>query len=223
MKSFAGLLKASHFGPTLIVTSISTLLALYLGMGTKTPLVALGVFTGQLLVGWSNDLIDYQDDLKHQRIHKPLVSGELDSNLLRHWLILMLPISFLANLAGPLGIKGGLTYMLGILFGVAYNFYFKFSPLSPLAYAIAFAALPASIALGAGITPPIWLTIGGAIFGVSAHFVNVLKDMSEDRVSGIGGLPQRLGMKGSIIAALICLIAGLIFLVATFETPMTRT
>ncbi|MGA1689982.1 MAG: hypothetical protein ACO385_06450, partial [Candidatus Nanopelagicaceae bacterium] len=103
MKSFAGLLKASHFGPTLIVTSISTLLALYLGMGTKTPLVAFGVFTGQLLVGWSNDLIDYQDDLKHKRIHKPLVSGELDSNLLRHSLILMLPISFLANLAGPLG------------------------------------------------------------------------------------------------------------------------
>jgi 4-hydroxybenzoate polyprenyltransferase len=129
----------------------------------------------------------------------------------------MLPISFLANLAGPLGIKGGLTYMLGILFGVAYNFYFKFSPLSPLAYAIAFAALPASIAIGAGINPPLWLALGGSIFGVSAHFVNVLKDMKEDRASGIGGLPQRLGFKGSILAALVFLISGLIFLVATFE------
>ena len=217
MKSLAALLKASHFGPTLIVTMISVSLSLYLGMGAQTPLVAFGVFTGQLLVGWSNDLIDFQDDLNHQRANKPLVSGDLDPNLLRGWIIWMLPISFLANLAGPLGINGGLTYMLGILFGVAYNFYFKFSPLSPLAYAIAFAALPASIAVGAGITPPLWLALGGSIFGVSAHFVNVLKDMSEDRVSGIGGLPQRLGMKGSIIAALICLIAGLIFLVATFE------
>ena len=186
-------------------------------MGAQTPLVAFGVFTGQLLVGWSNDLIDFQDDLNHQRANKPLVSGDLDPSLLRRWIIWMLPISFLANLAGPLGIKGGLTYMLGILFGIAYNFYFKFSPLSPLAYAIAFAALPASIAIGAGITPPLWLALGGSIFGVSAHFVNVLKDMSEDRVSGIGGLPQRLGIKGSIIAALICLIAGLIFVVATFE------
>jgi 4-hydroxybenzoate polyprenyltransferase len=217
MKSLAALLKASHFGPTLIVTMISAFLSLYLGMGAQTPLVAFGVFTGQLLVGWSNDLIDFQDDLNHQRANKPLVSGDLDSRLLRRWMIWMLPISFLANLAGPLGIKGGLTYMLGILFGIAYNFYFKFSPLSPLAYAIAFAALPASIAIGAGINPPLWLALGGSIFGVSAHFVNVLKDMKEDRASGIGGLPQRLGFKGSILAALVFLISGLIFLVATFE------
>jgi 4-hydroxybenzoate polyprenyltransferase len=51
-----------------------------------------------------------------------------------------------------------------------------------------------------------WL--GGALFGVAAHFINVLKDMDEDQISGIGGLPQRLGTRGSIIAAGILIVIG---------------
>jgi 1,4-dihydroxy-2-naphthoate octaprenyltransferase len=38
---------------------------------------------------------------------------------------------------------------------------------------------------------------------MAAHFINVIKDMDEDQQSGINGLPQRLGKKRSIIAALV--------------------
>jgi 4-hydroxybenzoate polyprenyltransferase len=55
-----------------------------------------------------------------------------------------------------------------------------------------------------------WL--GGALFGVAAHFINVLKDIEEDQVSGIGGLPQRMGMRSSIIAAVILIILGVLLL-----------
>ena len=55
-----------------------------------------------------------------------------------------------------------------------------------------------------------WL--GGALFGVAAHFINVLKDIEEDQVSGIGGLPQRMGMRNSIIAAVILIILGILLL-----------
>jgi 4-hydroxybenzoate polyprenyltransferase len=98
--------------------------------------------------------------------------------------------------------------MLGIACGLAYNFYFKFTPLSPLPYAIAFAALPSSVAISKEITPPTWMWLGGALFGMAAHFINVIKDMDQDQQSGINGLPQRLGKKRSIIAALVLIALG---------------
>jgi 4-hydroxybenzoate polyprenyltransferase len=99
--------------------------------------------------------------------------------------------------------------MLGIACGLAYNFYFKFTPLSPLPYAIAFAALPSSIAISKEITPPTWMWLGGALWGMAAHFINVIKDMDEDQQSGINGLPQRLGKRRSIMAAAALIAAGL--------------
>jgi 4-hydroxybenzoate polyprenyltransferase len=99
--------------------------------------------------------------------------------------------------------------MFGIACGIAYNFYFKFSPLSPLPYAIAFAALPSSIAISKEITPPTWMWLGGALFGMAAHFINVIKDMKEDQVSQIRGLPQILGTKKSILVALILILLGI--------------
>jgi 4-hydroxybenzoate polyprenyltransferase len=102
--------------------------------------------------------------------------------------------------------------MLGIACGVAYNFYFKFSVLSPLPYAIAFAALPSSIAISKDITPPLWMWLGGALLGMAAHFINVLKDMKEDHVSGIKGLPQRLGTRGSVVAAVVLISVSVLVL-----------
>jgi 4-hydroxybenzoate polyprenyltransferase len=208
-----GLLTASHFGPTLLVTAISFGFANHYWWEGPAYVIAFGVFTGQLVVGWSNDLYDYQDDLSHQRMNKPLVSSLITEEFLRKWLRIMLPFSFVANLLGPLGIKGGLVYMLGIACGVGYNFYFKFSWLSPLPYAIAFAALPSSVAISKDITPPLWMWLGGALFGMAAHFINVLKDMKADQKSGIRGLPQRLGSLNSIIAAVALIALGVAVLI----------
>ena len=212
MQKLKGLLKATHFGHTLIVTAISFGFGTYYWWEGPAYVIAFGVFTGQLVVGWSNDLYDFDDDLKHQRANKPLVSGLITKQFLIKWLRFMVPFSFIANLLGPLGIKGGLVYMLGIACGVAYNFYFKFSFLSPLPYAIAFAALPSSIAISKDINPPLWMWLGGALFGMAAHFINVIKDMKQDQKSGIQGLPQRLGTKYSIITALALITAGILLL-----------
>jgi 4-hydroxybenzoate polyprenyltransferase len=208
-----GLRNASHFGPTLLVTAISFGFANYYWWEGPAYVIAFGVFTGQLVVGWSNDLYDYQDDLANQRINKPLVAGLISQEFLRKWIKIMLPFSFVANLLGPLGIKGGLVYMLGIACGVAYNFYFKFSWLSPLPYAIAFAALPSSIAISKDVTPPLWMWLGGALFGMAAHFINVLKDMKADQKSGIRGLPQMLGSRNSTIVAIALIAFGVAVLI----------
>ncbi len=214
MSKVNGLRLASHFGPTLIVTTISLTLSLFYTSWQNAIMIAFGVALGQLVVGWSNDLYDYADDLKHQRMNKPLVKGTITRELLMRCLIIMVPLSFLANLLGPLGINGGLVYMFGIACGVAYNLYFKFNIFSPLPYALAFAALPSSIVIAQEQTPPVWMWLGGALFGVAAHFVNVLKDIDEDQISGIGGLPQRLGMRNSIISAVVLITLGVFVLIA---------
>ena len=213
MATVRGLLKASHFGPTLIVTSISWFFAAYYWWAGPALVIAFGVFTGQLVVGWSNDLYDYEDDLKHNRIKKPLVSDVISRKYLTKWLCFMVPFAFLVNLLGPLGFKGGMVYMFGISMGVAYNFYFKYNVFSWLPYALAFAALPSCIAISKDVTPPVWMWLGGAIFGSAAHFINVIKDMEQDRASGIGGAPQRLGKRNSIVAAVILSSIGLFVIV----------
>ena len=214
MSKVNGLRLASHFGPTVIVTTISLVLSFFYTSWQDAIRIAFGVALGQLVVGWSNDLYDYADDLSHQRLNKPLVKGTITREFLARCVMIMVPLSFLANLLGPLGVNGGLVYMFGIACGVAYNFHFKFNIFSPLPFALAFAALPSCIVIAQEQTPPVWMWLGGALFGVAAHFVNVLKDIDQDQISGIGGLPQRLGMRNSIISAAVLIALGVIVLIA---------
>ena len=213
MKRIIGLARASHFGPTLLVTSLSLFFAQLYWWEGPALVIALGVFYGQLVVGWSNDLIDYEDDLRHKRVNKPLVAGLISPHFLRRCLWIAIPTAFIFNLFGPLGPVGGGLSLLAIGSAVAYNFYFKFTVFSWLPYAFSFAALPSCMALSKGYTPPLWMWLGGALLGVAAHFLNVIKDMKEDHLSGIKGLPQLCGGKDSLIIAvvLISLAVALIF------------
>lgn len=210
-----GLAKASHFGPTLLVTTISYIFGeIYWNTGSAL-LIALSIFSGQLVVGWSNDLIDYKDDLLHQRTNKPLVGGLITQKFLQRCLALVLPTALLLNLLGPLGLVAGSLSLFTIGWAVAYNFYFKFNIFSPLPYAVAFALLPSLIAISADYTPPTWMWICGALFGVAAHFLNVIKDMEQDRASGIKGLPQRLGSKVSALTAIALIAIAIAVLLAS--------
>lgn len=213
MRKVRGLLKASHFIPSLIVSSIAFVFGVHYWWEGPAYVIAFTVFTGQLVVGWSNDLYDFADDQKHQRLNKPLVSGVITEKYLRSWLIFMVPFSLVVNILGPLGFKGGLLYWLGIGCGVAYNFYFKFTFLSPLPFAVAFAILPSCIAISKDVTPPLWMWLGGALLGCAAHFVNVLKDLDQDRASEIKGLPQIVGKKASIAIAAVLSVIALVVLV----------
>lgn len=214
------LAKAAHFGPTMLITTISFTLATLLSQISTALGIAFTVFLGQLIIGWSNDIYDYQDDLKHNRQNKPLVNGQLTVSSLTRITFLLLPIAIIANLIGPLGIKGGAVYLLGVGCGIAYNFYFKFSPLSPLPYFIALAALPASIFYAVDKAPPLWVLATSSLLGVAFHFANVLKDLSADRQSSIGGLPQRAGKKVSIgiIVLLLVIVTVILMNSAISET-----
>ena len=213
-----GLAKASHFGPSLLVTALSYFFAQLYWQPGSALIIALGFFSGQLIVGWSNDLIDYADDLSHQRMNKPLVAGLITRAFLQSWLAVMLPVALVINLFGPLGFVGGGLSIFAILWALGYNFYFKFNICSPRPYAVAFAILPSCMAFSQDKTPPTWMWLGGALFGMAAHFLNVLKDMDQDHASGIKGLPQRCGKTGSIIAATILIALAIALLL--FSAPL---
>jgi 4-hydroxybenzoate polyprenyltransferase len=220
-KRVIGLLRASHLGPNLLVTSLSYFFAQLYWWEGPAFIIAVGVFCGQLVVGWSNDVIDFQDDLKHNRQKKPLVSGQISSRLLQNSLRFMLPLAIVINLFGPLGFVGGGLSVLAIGLAVAYNFYFKFTIFSWLPFAIAFGSLPSCMALSKGQLPTLWMWLGGALLGSAAHFLNVIKDMDEDHMSGIKGLPQRFGTRGSVIAAIVLIAAAVTLLLLTFTSLPT--
>jgi 4-hydroxybenzoate polyprenyltransferase len=218
-KHLIGLMRASHFGPTMLVTAISYFFAQLYWWEGPSMVIAFAFFCGQLVVGWSNDLIDYQDDLRHNRLNKPLVAGLITPKYLQGWLKVMVPIAILVNLFGPLGFIGGGLSLFAVGWAVAYNFYFKFNVFSPLPYAVAFAALPSCMAFSKDQMPPLWMWLGGALFGVAAHFLNVIKDMKQDNQSGIKGLPQRVGTKASVFVAVL-LIASAIALLALSDLSL---
>ena len=213
-----GLLRASHFGPNLLVTFISLFFAQLYWWEGPAYVIAIGVFCGQLVVGWSNDAIDYKDDLLHNRQKKPLVSGQISLRLLQNSLRAVLPLAIVINLFGPLGLVGGSLSILAIGLAVAYNFYFKFTIFSWLPYAIAFGSLPSCMALSKEQTPELWMWLGGALLGTAAHFLNVIKDMDQDQASGIKGLPQRLGTKASVVIAIALIAAAVTVILLTFTS-----
>ena len=206
-------LKAAHFGPTLLITAISFALGTQLWWEGPAYVIAFTVFLGQLIIGWSNDLYDYEDDLKHNRTNKPLVAETITPENLRRTTFIFIPIAVIANLIGPLGLKGGSVYLLGVGCGIAYNFYFKFSPLSPLPYAIALAALPASVYYAVDRTSPLWILAGGSLLGVGFHFLNVLKDIEKDQSSSIKGLPQIVGKRASAVIAIVLIVIAIVVVI----------
>jgi 4-hydroxybenzoate polyprenyltransferase len=189
-----------------VVTVISFLLAKSLWPIPQSTLIAIAILLGQLCVGWTNDLVDIDIDRLQNRLNKPLAQRLISPKTVAKATYCALTLCVALSLLGPLGIRGGLVHLIGVGCGITYNFYFKRTVFSPLPYVVAFAALPTSIALSKGHFAPGWTVIAGGLFGLMAHFANVLKDIEADRSAGIFGLPQILGARTSFLVAGISLI-----------------
>ena len=204
------LLKASHFGPTVIVVSVTYLLALSQYSALSSLQIAVAIFPGQLVVGWSNDLLDYELDNAAGRMNKPLVSGELKAKTLKIAIPIALLLAAALSFVSPLGLKGTLIHLFGILSALAYNFKLKATIFSPLPYAISFGSLPWAVYLSHGENPPLWLVLGFILISVAFHCLNVVKDLNWDVQQGVLGLPQRLGRTKSITVALVLVLLAIV-------------
>jgi 4-hydroxybenzoate polyprenyltransferase len=220
------LLAAAHGGPALAVAAIAGLLALRGDLNRLDTAVVTGaVLTGQLTIGWGNDLCDLSRDRAVGRTDKPLATGTLPVG----WVVRALVAAAVACLAlsALAGWRSGLVnVVLGAGAGHVYNLGLKATPWSWVPYVSAFGTLPSVVTL-AGPAPawaPLWMTGAGAALGVGAHLLNALPDLADDERTGVRGLPHRIGERPSrVLAAVLLSAASLLAVLGPAGTPPAWT
>jgi 4-hydroxybenzoate polyprenyltransferase len=213
-------LVATHFGPTIAVTTIATLLAVETGRGWGASAVAAAVLAGQCSVGWSNDYFDASRDRTANRTDKPIVAGSVTEHLLGRAavsaLVLAVALSFLS------GWRAACVHVVALCSAWTYNAWAKSTWLSPLPYALSFGLLPAFVTLGLPGHP--WpqpeASFAAGLLGLGAHFINTVDDAEADRLTGVRGFPQRIGVTGSLMVG-VTMLAISFAMIALLVTSLT--
>jgi len=225
-KKALALLGSSHPGPTAVVTLVALLLGIVLRLSpASVVLLATAVLAGQLSIGWSNDWIDVVRDQAAGRTNKPAARGAVPVPAVRVAAITaFVAMVVLSLLLGP---AAGMTHIVAVCSGWAYNLALKNSPLSPLPYVLSFALLPAvaTLALHPPAAPAWWVLVAGALLGIAAHFTNVLPDLAGDAATGVRGLPHRMGARASGYAAFALLgtVAAVLGIATLSTDDLLRT
>ncbi len=202
-----GLVAAAHPGPALAVTALTGLLAVAQGLDTGTGvLVVVTVLSGQLFVGWSNDLVDVARDRRAGRTDKPLATGDSSVTIVRS--ACTIAAVACVGLSLSLGLLPGLLHLGCVASAWAYNLRLKATVWSWLPYAVSFGGLTAVVTYADGQAPPWWWPVGAALLGVGAHLLNVLPDLDDDAATGVRGLPHRLGPRWIAPVAAAVLVAA---------------
>lgn len=212
---FVGLMKASHFGPTVLVVAITFVLAITQVSFSNAIFISIAILLGQFVVGWTNDFLDFAKDSEAQRMKKPLVAGTIDAKTLRIFILLALLSSLVISLLSPLGLNGSAIHFIGLLSATAYNLKLKATVFSVLPYVVSFGALPWAIYSAASERPPSWIVLAFVLFASAFHFLNVLKDLESDLGQEVLGLPQVIGRKNSIAMAVILAGSGVVVVVVS--------
>ncbi len=208
LTTLVGLARACHPLPCLAVTAFTAVYGASLGLsGGRGVLLAAAVLTGQLSVGWCNDWVDVARDVAAGRTDKPVPAGLVRVVVLRTATFAALVACVVLSLA--LGVAPGLAHLTAVGSAWAYNLYLKGTALSPLPFLVSFGLLPAVVTLAApdGAWPSPSVVAGAAMMGVGAHFANTVADTAADRATGVRGLPQRLGPRGSLVVTGV-MVAG---------------
>lgn len=207
------LARACHPGPTVAVTTIALLLGVAFSMDVwGLLLVGVTVLVGQLSIGWSNDWLDAARDRDAGRQGKPFVSGDVTVERLRSAALVALatsvPLSLLA------GWDAGISHLVLVGSGWAYNLRVKATLWSPVPYLVGFGALPVYVSLAASVATEWWWSVSAGLLGAAAHFANAAPDIEVDLVQGIRGAPQRLGARLSLVVTFALLaVVGTVLVV----------
>lgn len=209
MRMTALLLKSTHPGPTVIVTTIALALGISAGVEAgRLVLLTASVLLGQISIGLSNDAIDAPRDRVSGRRDKPLAQPGAP---LRAALMTAAVTAALALvLSAMLGWQLALAHAVFLASGWAYNAALKSTVWSAACFLVGFGVFPslAPLALPEPQVAPAWAWLAGAALGVAVHFSNVLPDLEDDERTGVRGLPHRMGRRGSAVVAFGALLAG---------------
>lgn len=211
------LLSATHPLPSAAVTGFTAAFALSAGLSAgRTALLTAAVLAGQLSVGWCNDYLDAPRDIAAGRPEKPIVAGLVSARAVGWSAGLALATCVALSLA--LGVRPGLVHLAAVGSAWSYNGWLKFTAVSFLPYLVSFALVPAVLVAAAlpGAPPPrAAVVLAAGLLGTSAHFANTVRDEAADALTGVRGLPQRIGVRASIAVS-----AGLVVVVASMLLPL---
>ncbi len=203
------LVLSGHPLPTIAVTGMTVALAGGAGNTLSTGvLVGLAVLSGQLSIGWSNDLIDARRDRLVGRTDKPVATGLIPPRVVGAAVLLAVLVTVVSSVL--LGWRAGLAQLVLVGSGWAYNVALKATLWSWLPFVTGFGAVPAvaTFALPAHPWPAWWSLAAGGLIGVAAHLGNVLPDLAEDDATGVRGLPHRLGAAATAVIGLVAALAS---------------
>jgi 4-hydroxybenzoate polyprenyltransferase len=204
------------------VTAIAAAMAVAAGIHARSALLAIAVLCGQLSVGWSNDAIDAPLDTHAGRRDKPIATGVISRRTVAWCAAVALVLDVPLSLA--LGWRAGVAHLAAVALAWSYNLGLKRTIVSVVPYAVAFALLPVVVAamLPGAPGPRVTLIVAGGACGIAAHFANTVGDASEDAVTGVRGLPQRVGPPGStVIAGGFVALAVVLILIAAGANALT--
>jgi 4-hydroxybenzoate polyprenyltransferase len=197
-------------------------MALSAGIHGRSALLAAAVLCGQLSVGWSNDAIDAPLDTRAGRSDKPIAIGAISRRTVAWCAAVALLLDIPLSLA--LGWRAGVAHLAAVALAWSYNLGLKRTIISVLPWTIAFGLVPVVVAAmlpGAPLPTSVLIIAAGAC-GVAAHFANTVGDVTEDAMTGVRGLPQRVGPAGStVIAGGFIALAVVHVLIAAGANPLT--
>ena len=203
------LVRACHPEPTVAVTALAAALAASVHAGAWR--VGAAFLSGQLSVGWSNDWIDASRDLAVARADKPVVQGLRVSTVRAAALLALAVCAPLSLLLGP---RAGAAHLIAVASAWLYNARLKATAWSFAPFALSFGLVPSVVTLAAPghHAAPWWATGAGALLGIGAHGANVLPDLEDDLVTGVRGLPHRLGRRRTTVLTGLALVAATVLL-----------
>lgn len=198
------LLRAAHLKLALVTAGG---LAGAAALSGRTPaavaVVLATALTGQVVLGWHNDLVDRARDAAHARDGKPLAPSRpgsgLDPSTLWFWLAVA--VLLVVPLAVFHGVWSGLAYLGSLVVGILGNVLLRGGWLSWLPWAVSYALYPAFLAYGGWAgrgreTPPeVSVTVLAALLGVCVHILVALPGLVADRQDGRRHLPLRIALR----------------------------
>ena len=165
----------------------------------EVGLVAVTVLSGQLTVGWLDDVVDRNRDQQVGRLDKPVALGWIDPGTVTF--SLSVAVLALVPLSVANGTYAGLAHLGAVLAAWLANTGIRRTVLSWLPLAVSFGLLPAFLSyggLGGGMHggPPTWaMTVLAALLGIGIHFLRALPELVQDNETGVRHLPLRIALR----------------------------
>lgn len=196
----ATLFLTSHPRQAVATATALALAALVSGRPVREAGVVFAtVVVGQAILGWHNDLVDFERDTVHETARKPIAEDRLDSGSV--WYALVIALLLVIPLSISVGVTAGTFYLVSLGIGIVGNVALRRGRWSPLPWMAAFALYPAYLSYGGyggsteGDPPQVAMVVVAAFLGLGVHFLRAIWGLVEDDRDGWTYLPLVLGRR----------------------------